>query len=52
MKQRNPWLDTLKAFAIYLVILGHIINNCIINGYMNQGSVVFSILHMYLYFLS
>lgn len=25
MKQRNPWLDTLKAFAIYLVILGHII---------------------------
>lgn len=36
MKQRNPWLDTLKAFAIYLVILGHIINNCIINGYESR----------------
>lgn len=31
-----PWLDTLKAFAIYLVILGHIINNCIINGYESR----------------
>lgn len=36
MKQRNPWLDDLKAFAIYLVILGHIINNCIINGYESR----------------
>lgn len=24
---RSSWMDLLKAFAIYLVILGHIINN-------------------------
>lgn len=31
-KQRNPWLDKLKAFAIYLVIVGHVLSNCMQNG--------------------
>lgn len=31
-KQRNPWLDNLKAFAIYLVIVGHVLSNCMQNG--------------------
>lgn len=30
--QRNPWIDILKAFAIYLVIVGHTLSNCIQNG--------------------
>lgn len=31
-RQRNPWLDHLKAFAIYLVIVGHVLSNCMQNG--------------------
>lgn len=31
-KLRNPWLDNLKAFAIYLVIVGHVLSNCMQNG--------------------
>ena len=30
--KRNPWLDNLKAFAIYLVIAGHVLANCMPNG--------------------
>lgn len=27
-KHHNPWIDYLKAFAIYLVIVGHMMTNC------------------------
>lgn len=30
--KRNPWLDYLKAFAIYLVIASHVLSNCMPNG--------------------
>lgn len=32
VRKRNPWIDSLKAFAIYLVIVGHVLSNCMTNG--------------------
>ena len=32
VRQRNPWIDCLRAFAIYLVIVGHVLSNCMTNG--------------------
>ena len=40
--KRNPWLDNLKAFAIYLVIAGHVLANCMPNGgYTARGIISF-----------
>lgn len=46
MKERNIWLDYLKAFAIYLVILGHTINNCISDGYESRICGIIYFIHI------
>lgn len=47
--KRNPWLDSLKAFAIYLVIAGHAMNNCIENGDTSRVSGVIYFIHIPLF---
>ena len=42
-KQRNPWIDNLKAFAIYLVIVGHVLSNCMQNGGDRVNSIIYFI---------
>lgn len=49
MKQRNLWLDYLKTFAIYLVILGHTINNCMPNGYESRVCGIIYFIHIPLF---
>lgn len=47
--QRNPWIDTLKAFAIYLVIVGHTLSNCIQNGGANKINSIIYFVHIPLF---
>ncbi len=49
MTQRDPWLDYLKAFAIYLVILGHIITNCMIGGSDSRFCGIIYFIHIPLF---
>lgn len=46
---RNPWLDYLKAFAIYLVIVGHTISNCIPEGADTKVNGVIYFVHIPLF---
>lgn len=48
-KQRNPWLDYLKAFAIYLVIVGHTINNCMQAGTETRINGIIYFVHIPLF---
>lgn len=48
-KQRNPWLDNLKAFAIYLVIVGHVLSNCMQNGGGNRVNSIIYFIHIPLF---
>lgn len=48
-KQRNPWLDNLKAFAIYLVIVGHVLSNCMQNGGANRINSIIYFIHIPLF---
>ena len=48
-KQRNPWLDYLKSFAIYLVIVGHVLSNCMQNGGANRVYGVIYFIHIPLF---
>ena len=48
---RSSWMDLLKAFAIYLVILGHIINNCIKGGYYHPLIGVIYTIHIPLFLM-
>ena len=45
-KLRNPWLDNLKAFAIYLVIVGHVLSNCMQNGGGNRVNSIIYFIHI------
>lgn len=47
--QRNPWIDILKAFAIYLVIVGHTLSNCIQNGGANKINSIIYFVHIPLF---
>jgi fucose 4-O-acetylase-like acetyltransferase len=47
--QRNPWIDILKAFAIYLVIVGHTLSNCIQNGVANKINSIIYFVHIPLF---
>lgn len=48
-KQRDPWLDNLKAFAIYLVIVGHVLSNCMQNGGGNRVNSIIYFIHIPLF---
>lgn len=48
-KQRNPWLDYLKAFAIYMVIVGHAISNCMVNGSASRVNGIIYFIHIPLF---
>lgn len=48
---RSSWMDLLKAFAIYLVILGHIINNCIKGGYYHPLIGIIYTIHIPLFLM-
>ena len=47
--RRNPWLDCLKAFAIYLVIAGHAISNCMVNGSTSMINGIIYFIHIPLF---
>lgn len=47
--QRNTWIDILKAFAIYLVIVGHTLSNCIQNGGANKINSIIYFVHIPLF---
>ena len=47
--QRNPWIDILKAFAIYLVIVGHVLSNCMQNGGGNRVNSIIYFIHIPLF---
>ena len=49
MDQRNLLIDYLKAFAIYLVILGHIITNCITDGSDSKVCGIIYFIHIPLF---
>lgn len=49
MDQRNLWFDYLKAFAIYLVIFGHIITNCITDGSDSKTCGIIYFIHIPLF---
>lgn len=48
---RSSWMDLLKAFAIYLVILGHIINNRIKGGYYHPLIGIIYTIHIPLFLM-
>lgn len=43
---RNPAIDYIKALAIFLVILGHIITNCIYDGKQSIFNGIISFIHI------
>ena len=45
-KTRNPWLDYLKAFAIYLVVVGHTLSNCMLYGGANRVNGIIYFIHI------
>lgn len=47
--KRDLWLDYLKAFAIYLVIAGHAMNNCIENGDTSRICGIIYFIHIPLF---
>lgn len=48
---RNPYFDYLRAFAIYLVITGHIINNCIDKGSESRICGILYFIHIPLFLI-
>lgn len=48
-KKRNPWLDCLKALAIYLVIVGHVLSNCMQNGGADRINGIIYFIHIPLF---
>lgn len=50
-KHRNPWIDYLKAFAIYLVIVGHMMTNCMSKGSELKVTGIIYFIHIPLFLI-
>lgn len=50
-RHRNTWIDYLKAFAIYLVIVGHMMTNCMSKGSELKVTGIIYFIHIPLFLI-